>query len=166
MAGTWPTPDGLPLGLQPDVEKVRVINRSAATRAVGDVVMFDLEATDGDVSTFRPGDENSIFANVILPATAGLRNGWFAIVTEGGADNAEMTVAIRGVVKANVSGLNAAALTDELAAVNGQDTLDSDAVAAGERVIGRPLETTAGGTEEQIYVLFNGIEGIAPGTGT
>lgn len=162
---TWPNATiAGPLGVQADPEFAVVITRISGGVSLGSLVMFDLTQTDADVSNGLPGDENSVFANVIAPTTALLSFGWYGVVTDlrggTGAEGEEVKVCIRGRCKALVSGTNAAAVTDPLAAVNAQTSLDSDALAAGEKVLGFPLETTAGGTAELIDVIFDGIAGF------
>jgi len=163
---SFPVPTiGGTFGIQPDQELVRVMNRSGA-RVVGDLVMFDLHQTDAASTTFDVGATTSGFSNVILPATIGMQHGYFGIVTVAAADDAAMTVCVRGLVQAIVVGAN---LVDEeadrLAAVNGQDNLDSDVQAAGEKLLAIPLEATASGSAETIWVLFDGIHGFGQGAG-
>ncbi len=150
-------------GAQPDQELVRVMNRSGA-RVVGDLVQFDLHQTDAASTTFTNGATTSGLANVILPATEGLLYGWFGIVTIAGADNAAITICVRGKVRALVTGANLAdEEADWLSAQNGQDTIDTDVASGGEKILGVPLEATAGATAEMIWILFNGIEGFGNG---
>lgn len=148
-----------PLGLQPDIETVRVINRTGSATVVGEVVMFDLASDTTEVTTIG-GGETGVLSNVITPTTAGLRVGVFAICLEAVADNAEMDVVLRGKVKALVEGGDAAAVYDMLTPRNGQPELFSDAVTGGEKIVGTPLEASAAGTAELITILFDGFYGI------
>ena len=152
------------LGLSPDQQLVRVMNRTAAAATVGNLVMFDLHQTDAASTTFTTGATTSGLANVIVPATEGLLYGWFGIVTQGGADNAEIEVCVRGKVQALVTGTNLAdEEADWLSGINAQSTIDTDVASGGEKILGVPLEATAGATAESIWILFNGIEGFGSG---
>lgn len=168
---TWPASKiGGVLGVQVPQHRVRVMNRAGAV-APGSLVMFDITATDtlpnSAAYTFVVGDVNSVFANVIQPATAMLLVGWYAIVISRGdgalgnaADDAEMIVAIRGKVDALVYGTDAAAVTDNLVAVNSETALHSDGGTAGQKCLGFPLTVTAGATAQKIPVIFEGIYGF------
>jgi len=164
MSTTWPRALGSgPLGLQPsDRMTARVVNNTGSATLVGELVMFDM-ALAGDATNFRDGDALSAYTSVRTPATAGLLGFWFGICLEAVADGAEMEVVLKGRVPALVKGTNAAALGDALSALNGDEELDSDVIAAGEKILGFPEETSAAGTAELIDIIFNGIEGFGNG---
>jgi hypothetical protein len=158
-------------GLQTAAVDFAVTNRSG-DRAVGDLVMLDVGSSDAATTTFAEGAEAGAFANVILPAEAAtgsanafaLQWGIFGVVVrelEGGGllDNTKMIVRFRGTVQANVSGAAQTLAGEPLIAVGAQDHLDADAVAA-EKVLGITLEATVDGTEELVWVLFDGISGF------
>ncbi len=90
-----------PLGYQVEEWDVRVTARGEAF-VLGDVVVFDMSASDGDVSTIVSGDENSIFANVIgVVAASRSQPGWtVGVCLEAIADNGEGRVRIHGRCKA------------------------------------------------------------------
>lgn len=164
---TWPlSPVSPPLGLPADKETLRLMNRTGAPLTIGMVVQLDLHSVATETTNYQVGDDNSVFANAILVSagtnTVGLSVGWFALVEEAAADNFSFRCRVRGKGKALVKGTNAAALTDYLLVLDGDEELDSDAVAADtlQKVVGIPLEVTAGATAELIDVLFNGVEGL------
>lgn len=78
----------------PEVDATEVINRSGGAVAVGDVLQFDMQATDGDVTTFDFGDPNSIWKNVIAPragAITGNEVAVFCVALGAAADNATIS---------------------------------------------------------------------------
>lgn len=157
---TWPVARiGGPIGIQPAKECVDVMNRTGTTLVLGDLVMFDLHSTEtGD--NIIVGDTNSVFTNVIVPATLGLTHGFFGVVTDlksgAGADNTEVEVCVRGIVDARVA--SATAVTAVLIAANASDALDDTAGIAGQKILGIPLEAST--AADTILVLFDGIYGF------
>ena len=133
----------------------------------GKVLMFDLAKADAASTDFVSGSDNSIFTNVLTPTTAGINHGWFCVLTESIADDADGMAVVRGVVSAFIDGSDAAALADLLSSKNASANLNSDAPGVGVefKVIGKPLQTTAAGTAEKVLVLFNGIEGFGSTVG-
>lgn len=96
-------------------QKMRVVNRCGATAvALGDVVAFDVDASDAATqalsgvggSTLASLTE-AMFHNVVQPGAAPL-NAMIAVVTSllsgGGADDTEIEVQISGRVQAKVGG--------------------------------------------------------------
>lgn len=101
-------------------QKMRVVNRAGATAlAVGDVVAFDVDASDaatqalsGVGSITLSSLTEAMFHNVVNVGAAPL-NAMIAVVTNllsgAGADNTEIEVQISGRVKAKTGGTNWAA---------------------------------------------------------
>lgn len=151
-----------PLGVSPGPpDKAWVYNRTGAARAIGDVVMLDIAQTATETTGTGFNDAAGIWANVVLPATAGLPHGIFAVVSGllsgAGADNALMEVTfISPKIGVNVVGTDAAAAYEALSPRNGADTLNSDANSASEKLVGIALGASAGSSEELIDVMFNG----------
>tara|TARA_R110002110_G_scaffold70099_5_gene188562 strand:- start:525 stop:983 length:459 start_codon:yes stop_codon:yes gene_type:complete len=88
-----------PLGLSPTTLDVRITMRNAAA-AIGEVVKFDLGASDGLVSSNAVGASDGVFANTIEathPAVAGTIHG---VCLEAIAENATGMVRVRGIVDA------------------------------------------------------------------
>ena len=139
-----------PNGLTPSTLDVRVTARGGAKNK-GEVVKFDLTASDAAVSTASVGSTDSIWANVIEaahPPTTGTLHG---VCLEDIADDATGMVRFRGVVQAlggDTSTIGVAltceATTGELIAT----TTETDVVLA------IALETLADGSLKN--VLFNG----------
>ncbi len=158
---TFPFPRvGATLGAQPDQDLVRVMNRTGATFEVGSVVMFDLHSVAAESTTFTVGATTSVLVNVIEPVALGLKHGWFGIVTIAAANDAVLTVCVRGMVQALI--VNSPALIDVLSAEASELTLDADLPVAGEKIIAIPMETGGAGPT-LLWVLFNGIEGFGSG---
>lgn len=55
-----------------EIEGILAFNRSGAQRKKGDVLMLDVLQTATETTSTTVGDEASVFANLVLPATAGL----------------------------------------------------------------------------------------------
>ena len=159
-----------PFGLHAGDHDVFAYNRTGATRAVGDVVMFDTGLASTEATEYAFGSEASAYANVTLPtSTAALGDpqvwGLFGIIVGGSlADNGLLKVRVRGRCPANVTGTAATVTGQPLIAVNAQDTLDSDHT-ANHKVIAIAENSTAGATEEQIDVIIDGINGFGQITG-
>lgn len=151
-------PAGAPLGLQPDKEEVRVMNRTGGAVVVGQAVQFDLAQSDGDVSNSTVGDTASSLANVISVAGTDPEK-IFAVVTEAGADNAEIKVCLRGSVDVSVAG-SVQGTGSALTVVATQAAFDTDAV-TGSKIVGMLLEAKPStGTDTGVRVLFDGVHGF------
>lgn len=141
-----PTQPGL--GFQhEEMRGIAVFNRTGATVAVGDCVMFAPDLSDDDVSNYRYNDPNSQWTNVVNPttnqATDFLR--YFAIVEDlgidGGVDNSRIYVCMIGIVKATVA-----------------DAIGSETT-AGRRLVpntNRTLEEGSGGTGRVVAQTLEG----------
>lgn len=141
-----------------DKVETDVTNRTGGTLAVGEIVAFDLDASDGDTTAYAT-DPLSIFANVIAPATKHLKGGYFAVVTDlldgAGADNTKVRVATRGVVDVSCVGSSTVAINDGVMPANGVKTITK--LTDGLTSVGLALETGPTGTAaSNIAVLFNG----------
>jgi len=139
-----------PSGLTPTSLDVRVTARGGAKNK-GEVVKFDLTASDAAVSSAVIGASDSIFANVIEAAHPPITGTLHAVCLEDIADDATGMVRFRGVVDAlggDTSTIGTAltceATTGELIAT----TTETDVVLAVA------LETLADGSLKS--VLFNG----------
>lgn len=139
-----------PLGLSPTTLDVRVTMRNAAA-AKGEVVKFDITASDGEVSTANVGASNSIFSNVI-PATHPPTVGSFhAVCLEAIAENATGMVRVRGIVDALGGDTSTIGV---VLTVNAQGELETTSTAA-DLVVAHALETLSDGGLHS--VLFNGL---------
>lgn len=172
---------GLPIvGITFEYKEAHVWNRTGATLAVGELVMFDIKATDGDSSVAAiPGANNSPYANVITPVTVGLGTlsgagapdpGYmFGVVCDlldgggqgqtPGADNKLIKVCLVGYVYAKMADTAASgARGDVLVAADAVRTLTTT-TAAGKKILGRVDEdvTTANALAR---ILFDGINGF------
>ena len=155
------SPGGPPFGTQPGPpDKAFIWNRSGATRAVGDVMQLDLAQTATETTNNLVGDTASGFANGVLGVALQQEYGIFFIVTGGSlVDNGSMQVHFSGIIDANVSGANAAALYEPLTVITAQDNLTSNVVTT-EKIVGIVLVASAAGTEELIQILFDGWHGF------
>jgi len=76
-------------------------NRSGSTRAVGDVIQFDLTKAQAETTTVLDGADSSIFSNYVIPAAtivgAALGAGsFYGVVMESTADNNKGRVRVQG----------------------------------------------------------------------
>lgn len=149
-----------PVGLQPDKRSCWVMNRTGSTLRVGDLGMFDLQNVATETVVLGPG-ETGVFGSIITPATAGLQTGWFGVVDDlgssAGVDNSVVSVCWFGKIKAYVEGSDATAITERLTAANGQLQLNSDTNTQSKKILGVPLEVSAGTAEQLITIMFSGI---------
>lgn len=175
-------------GLNPRTLKSTVINRTAATLTIGEIVMTDtlaLDPDDGQVAgdldsggvnssvTSNPGSDNFPLNNVITPTTAGIgglgttaidAGYWFAVVTGlgsagTGADNTEIEVTWQGRVQAKMAATVATAQYGKaLVAANGVRTLTLT-TASGNKILAR-LEADITTANALSPVLFDGITGF------
>tara|TARA_R100001082_G_C4272572_1_gene120387 strand:- start:101 stop:562 length:462 start_codon:yes stop_codon:yes gene_type:complete len=138
-----------PLGLTPTNLDVRVTMRNAAA-AKGEVVKFDLTASDSLVSTTVVGASDSIYANVI-PATHPPTTGTIhAVCLEAITENATGKVRIRGVVDALGGDTSTIGV---ILTVNADGELETTSTEA-DTVLALALQTMANATLGS--VLFNG----------
>lgn len=155
-----------PTGLQLIDIDVKAYNRTGATLALGDVVVFDMTQSDAACSSITNGGGTGIFENLITPATAHLGVYPCGIVVNllggAGADDALVEVRVQGIVDALVEGTDAGAAGDLCFLSNAQRQLNSDA-AANERAVALLLEATASGTAATAKVWFDGINGVGIG---
>ena len=140
-----------------------VFNRRGAAVSVGDVVMLDLGQTATETTGIAFSDEAGVWANVVLPATAQLGYGIFAIVSDlmggAGADNTLIQVTfVSPAITANVTGT--AALYETCTAVNAADTLAAATGTGGQKIVGIALTTTAGAGELPATIMFDGWHGF------
>ncbi len=136
----------------------KAYNRTGATLTVGEVVMFDLAAVNGNTlgTDYTEGANDSIFANVVTPTTAGIgvltSSGttgdpgyYFGVVVDllngAGVDNTIVRLQIQGLVRVSMV---ATAITIGLPLFpkDGVRTL-SPVVVAGQRVLARAWEPNA-----------------------
>ena len=141
---------------------VRVINRTGATLALGDIAMFDLSQIQAETDTHIFGDTGSWTVNLteVKDTAEFLKYAIFAIATESIADNETGVARLRGRVPAKVVTAGIAA-GDGLAPkedVTGLLATDSAGIDPGDKVIGIADETIANGAVGS--VLFDGVNGF------
>lgn len=120
-------------------------NRTGAQRLKGDIVMLDVLQSATETTGIVEGNEASVFANVVLPATAGLPLFPFYVCAEDIDDNAFGLMIACGVAEARCKDDDAA--TTDIDAGDGVTVLNGDhdleAVTAGNRIMGCSLEDAA-----------------------
>ena len=130
----------VPIGLWPEPELIRVVNRTGGHRSEGSIIMWDILAWRAKGATYGPGEQPPPIVDVVLPAMAQLKYGLFGVVTSGGNDGEWMVACVQGKVRAKVSGSMAAARGTPLVAVDGEDFLNSDELAPGRKIVARALD--------------------------
>ena len=160
------------VGLFPANEYAYANNRTGATLALGDVVMFDIKDTDaGTGTTTAIGADASAYANVIDPTTAGIGTlsgaspahpGYFFGVVvnlgpDAGADNALVKLQVRGLCRASCTA-DAITIGVPLIAANGVNTL-APSPAAGNKILALAREANSS-TAGLYEVWFDGIDGF------
>lgn len=155
------------VGMRVREQRVDVIARAAFE--AGDIVMFDLGNTDGDVADNNvDGGDDSGWGNIIDPALAQEAHGLFAIAPAAIADNDEAEVIV-SAQKTNAfvhtAGGGSAALYDELmldTAVEANAlTYDAPAATENRKVIGIALAIVTTPTTPTLgAVAFDGINGF------
>ena len=148
-------PQATTLGIDPQNIDVKVTMRGG-TAAAGDVLVFDLDATDAAVTSGVPGTMASIWSNVRAAAAAeiaGQSSAFVCVALEAMADDAEGMVRIHGIVDAFVigaAGSMAVGTQLVLAASNNADIVQ----ATGERIIGIGLEAVASPTTRTLGSIY------------
>jgi len=147
---------------------VPVIARAAFL--AGDIVMFDLANSDGDVSdNLDDGGDDSGFANVIDPATAQEAHGFFGVTPGIIADNDEFDVIVasqRVSALVHTTGGGSAAAYDELiidvsVEANALTYDVPGTVALNHKILGISLGVvTTSTTPTAGFVAFDGIHGF------
>lgn len=143
------------IGFQPPRWECRATAREAITQ--GEVVVFDLTNTDGDVSNNIVGDTASGFANVKKPAAGDVtKSAVFGLALEDIADNATGRILICGVAKGSCIRASSNITKGDALVPTTNGDLDG-VVANGERQIAIALETLTTPTTSTLGdVLFNG----------
>jgi len=148
---------GKATGLWFDAYIVTATNRSAATTGKGEIVMFDLAQSDGDVSNGTPGAVASGYTNYIDPSVAdALTSYFFGIALESIADNAVGQILVRGRVNAKVHA-DTVAGSALMPAADGTMILRTG---ASDGKIVAIAETDDSAVTNYADVVFNGIEGF------
>ena len=144
-------------GLWFDEYIVSATNRSGATTAKGEIVMFDLAQSDGDVSNGTPGAEASGYTNYIDPSVAdALTSYFFGIAVDSIADNAVGRILVRGRVNARVAAACVAG-SALMPAANGEMLIRTG---ASDGKIVAIAETDDATVTNYADVLFDGIHGF------
>lgn len=128
-----------------DIEAIEAIiayNRSGSDRIIGDIVMLDLLQSATETTTITYGDESGVFANVVMPATAGLATFPMYVCLEDIADNDKGLMLACG--PAAVMARDDDVATTNVDAGDGVSILnglhDAEASATGNRILGIWLE--------------------------
>lgn len=120
-------------------------NRTGAKRLAGDIVMLDVLQTATETTGITEGSESSVFANVVLPATAGLAFFPMYVCGEDIEDDAFGLLIGCGDVDAMCKDDDSA--TTDIDAGDGVSVLNGDhdleASATGNRILGIALEDAA-----------------------
>lgn len=98
-------PTGPPGGGIGATNLTTIVTMRGGAAVLGDVLQFDLECTDGDVSNYFPGHDNSAWNNVVDPtanAILGHTPALFCVALEDIADDARGKVCYWGCVDAFV----------------------------------------------------------------
>lgn len=151
-----------PHGLGVRSQTFRVINRSGGVTVVGEVYQLDMghETVGNETVGYTDSGDTSVFGTIVDVTTNGALAYPLVVCLEAVADDTDLTVQICGIVPVLVKGANLCALTDTLHAIAGDVELNSDVATTADetlRVVGIPLEVTAGATAELIDVLFDGM---------
>jgi len=124
------------------IEAIMAYNRTGGDRLQGDIVMLDLMQTATETTTITYGDEAGVFANVVLPATAGLSAFPMYVCLEDIADNELGLMLACGPASAMARDDDVATTNvdagDTISILNGQH--DAEASATGNRTLGVWLE--------------------------
>ena len=139
-----------PLGLSPSTLDVRVTARGGAKNK-GEVVKFDLTASDGDVSSATVGASDSIWANVIEAAHPPTTGTLHAVCLEDIADDATGMVRFRGIVQALGGDTTAIGVPCTCEATTGELIATTTSV---DVVLALPMEALTDGNLHSVY--FNG----------
>lgn len=175
------------VGYHPDYIGCPVWNRTTATVAIGEIVMFDMKIADGGFSgnasqaayadVVSPGSDGFSLANVINPATAGLGvlgtaavdpGFYFGIVDDllggTGADDTLVHVCLKGFTKVKMASTVGA--EDTVPGEYGKVFIGANGVRTGTatttngcKTLGRLLEENTV-ANALTFCLFNGIEGM------
>ena len=133
---------------------VRVVARGASF-SKGNLVEFDMAASDANVDTHKFGREDSIFSNVITPTSTANEGGKIlAVCLEDIAQNQKGKVRLCGTVEAILPG--GEAVGDRLAAAGSGVAFEGPS--AGDRYIARVVGATVVGAYRLID--FDGLHGF------
>jgi hypothetical protein len=147
-------------------QRPKVMNRTGSAVGVGDVLQFDLLASQAETTTVSLGESSSIFSNVIAPTAAAIRGeAWtiFCVALTAGADNTEIQVQTYGILPAFVIGAagSMAVGTDLVVTTAKNFDIVSEAgeiiVGIGAAAVTTPTSRTLG------LVYFNGFVGMTGG---
>ncbi len=153
----YPSHPGVVRGLRFPVVDVLAINRSGGTRAIGDVVEFDLANADGDVTSNILNQASGGFANFLAPTATGLKFGIHAVCLEATTDNALGRVRIEGIVQAFVIRASSNISKGDPLIITTAYNLDGIS-AAGEKYVATALDLVTGPSSRILArVLFRGF---------
>lgn len=143
------------IGFQPPHWECRATARAAITQ--GEVVVFDLTNTDGDVSNNIVGDAASGFANVKKPAAGDIvKSAVYGLALEDIADNATGRILICGIAQGSLIRASGSIASGDALVPTTAGDLDG-IIANGERQIAIALEAVTTPTTSTLgRVLFNG----------
>ena len=149
---------------------ILAFNRTGATRKKGDIVMLDVAQTATETTSVVVGGEESIYANVVLPATAGLA--FFPMYVVGDdeiEDNKKGYLIACGPVDFSVADDDVATTnvdaSDGVSVLNGAH--DLEASTTGNRILGIALaDAAASGSAGDASLVAGMWWGGAWGAGT
>ena len=147
-------------GIAPTTLTATFINRTGGATVVGEPYVLDLAASDGDVSTFRPGPDTSIWANVIDAGSVVAGTLTICVVAlEAVADNAEFQACYFGFCDALIiDDTDSVAVGDPLALIAGsfdaEPAVDQPVFAFALEALTTPTTATLGA-----IFLHNGFIG-------
>ena len=151
-------------GIDPHPHRV-LVTVQEATRAIGDLVAFDMSNADAAVDNMSLGSASSGLSNVRTIDAEDLFYGQLCVMQEAVTDGQQGYAIYRGRCKAKVQkGTGDIAIGDPLY-VGTAGYLDADATAAGTKIVARAAEAVTGpATATLATVIFEGIFplGIVP----
>ncbi len=146
-------------GISPGTTDTTVIARTAVSK--GDLLMFDMAASDSNVSSVEAGSVDSIYANVIAPTDPAFDSYFLCVALAAASSGASVQVRLEGhideayVIKSSGN----VAIGDSLYP-DANKNLSANTASSGDRIIGFARAAVTGpSTRTLAKVYFNGFPG-------
>ena len=133
-------------------------NRTAATVAEGDIVVFNLSMTGTETTNNLYGDTASGWASVLQPTTATGWHGIHALVRTGGADDVRVKVMVRGRGLIRLDG-TAITTSGERVGVQNASFIGSNP-ATGAKALGITMAVPTSAADTTVQCVFDGVYGF------